>query len=115
MNYMGIDLGTTGCKVCTFSEKGNLLYRAYRRYPGRRSGVQAEELDPEVAAKLVRECIMENNENMGMETAEGLSISVSGDECILLDERKRSLGPVIMSRDQRGQEEMVFPFKVKSE
>ena len=106
MNYMGIDLGTTGCKVCTFSEKGNLLYRAYRRYPGRRSGVQAEELDPEVAAELVRECIMENNENMGMETAEGLSISVSGDECILLDERKRSLGPVIMSRDQRGQEEI---------
>ena len=106
MNYMGIDLGTTGCKVCTFSGKGDLLYRAYRRYPGGRSDIKAEELDPEMAVALVRECIVENNENMGTETAEGLSISVSGDECILLDEQKRSLGPVIMSRDQRGQEEM---------
>lgn len=106
MNYMGIDLGTTGCKVCTFSGNGDLLYRAYRKYPGFRSGTGVEELDPEAVADLVRECILENNDNMGMETAEGLSVSVSGDECVLLDEQKRSLGSVIMSRDQRGQEEM---------
>ena len=106
MNYMGIDLGTTGCKVCTFSENGDLLYRAYRKYPCQKNGSGLEELDPELVADFVQECIIENNANMGTETAEGLSISVSGDECIFLDEQMKSLGPVIMSRDRRGQEEL---------
>lgn len=106
MNYMGIDLGTTGCKVCTFSENGELLYRAYRKYPYQKKDSELEELDPELVAGFVQECIIENNVNMGMETANGLSISVSGDECVILDKQMRSLGPVIMSRDQRGQQEL---------
>lgn len=107
MNYMGIDVGTTGCKVCTFSETGDLLYRAYRRYPYQRERIGAEELDPELVAVLVQECIAENNAYMGEDTASGLSISVSGDECVILDAGMKSLGPVIMSCDVRGQEEVL--------
>ncbi len=106
MNYMGIDVGTTGCKACTFSETGRLLYRAYRQYPYRHASPGQEELDPELVAELVKECVLENNRHMGDETAEGIGISVSGDECVILDGQMSSLAPVMMSRDSRGQEEL---------
>lgn len=34
MKYLvGIDEGTTGCKVCLFDESGNILAKSYREYP----------------------------------------------------------------------------------
>ena len=105
MNVMGIDIGTTGCKVCTFSQTGQLLYRAYREYQREVRDSGTEELDPELVASLVKECIRENNQALAGFTARGLALSVSGDECILLDRKGDSLGPVIMSRDSRGKEE----------
>src|SRR5262245_44058397 len=33
MSYLGIDLGTTGCKAVAFDEGGRILASAYREYP----------------------------------------------------------------------------------
>ena len=32
MNYMGIDIGTSGCKAVVFDENGQQLAAAYREY-----------------------------------------------------------------------------------
>ncbi|WP_343248271.1 FGGY-family carbohydrate kinase [Diplocloster hominis] len=44
MSLMGIDIGTTGCKVCAFAEDGTLLSRKYREYGPRNhsSGIPNE-------------------------------------------------------------------------
>jgi sugar (pentulose or hexulose) kinase len=31
-NYMGIDIGTSGCKAVVFDEYGNQISKAYREY-----------------------------------------------------------------------------------
>ena len=33
MSYLGLDIGTTGCKAGVFSQEGRLLALAYREYP----------------------------------------------------------------------------------
>ncbi len=33
MSYLGIDIGTTGCKAARFDADGTLLALAYREYP----------------------------------------------------------------------------------
>ena len=33
VSYMGIDIGTTGCKAGVFAVRGRLLALAYREYP----------------------------------------------------------------------------------
>ena len=33
MSYLGIDVGTTGCKVVAFDEEGKIVAFSYREYP----------------------------------------------------------------------------------
>ena len=33
MKIAGLDIGTTGCKITMFDEKGNYLDKAYQDYP----------------------------------------------------------------------------------
>jgi len=33
MAYIGLDVGTTGCKAVAFDEEGRVLGMAYREYP----------------------------------------------------------------------------------
>ena len=42
MKIGGLDIGTTGCKLTVFDERGNFLEKAYRDYPIRRSGGEHE-------------------------------------------------------------------------
>ena len=46
MHLGGLDIGTTGCKLSLYTEKGEFVYNAYREYDAsRKSG--AHELDVE--------------------------------------------------------------------
>ena len=42
MKTAGLDIGTTGCKLTVFSEKGKDIDRAYRDYPVTRGGNEHE-------------------------------------------------------------------------
>ena len=33
MSYLGLDIGTTGCKAAVFDQEGRMLALAYREYP----------------------------------------------------------------------------------
>ena len=45
MSFLGIDVGTTGCKTCVFREDGALIASAYREYDVRVSQPGYAELD----------------------------------------------------------------------
>ena len=58
MAFTGIDVGTSGCKVCTFDVHGNLLSKAGRSYTEKR-GNGTREIDPDTVRAQVLEALAE--------------------------------------------------------
>ena len=57
MNLLGIDVGTTGCKVVLFSLSGEMLASDYREYDAQSNQPGGAELDAEVIWKDVKTAI----------------------------------------------------------
>ena len=104
MAIIGIDIGTSGCKACVFSEQGNLLNQAYREYTMEENGYGIYELNPEKVWESVKYVIACINKAVREDRVRALSLSVSGDEIIPVDVRGCSLHNAIMSADIRGEQ-----------
>ena len=61
MSYIGLDIGTSGCKAVVFNESGVELASAYREYPVRRPMSNWAELDSEEVMTKCFEIITELN------------------------------------------------------
>ncbi|MEI6157998.1 MAG: FGGY family carbohydrate kinase, partial [Atribacterota bacterium] len=59
MSSLGIDVGTTGCKVIGFDEKGYVIAQAYREYPLYQPQEGWMELDAEEVFRSVEECLLD--------------------------------------------------------
>ncbi|KKK92419.1 hypothetical protein LCGC14_2703120 [marine sediment metagenome] len=57
MSFLGIDIGSTGCKAAIFSESGNCLGQAYREYQMLPPQPGWMELDPPQVGRSVKEVI----------------------------------------------------------
>ena len=108
MSLLGIDIGTTGCKACAFSNNGEVLAYAYREYCMEAKGHGIYELDPEIVWGKVKEIIQQVNKNLKHDFIESLCLSVSGDEVIPMDINGNCLHHVIMSADIRGEQSNKF-------
>lgn len=98
----GLDIGSTGCKVTVYDEKGNYVFRAYRDYPVSRSTGEHE-----VRAEAIRQGVMEVlSETAGKyPDLRALGIASFGESCVLLDGEDRPVRPVMLYTDPRGSEE----------
>ncbi len=76
---MGIDVGTTGCKVLAFAESGALLAQAGREYPLISPHPGWYELDPERVWRDVRACLLEVNAQVSQDPVSALGISSQGE------------------------------------
>ena len=80
MSLMGIDVGTTGCKVVAFDESGAVLAQAGREYPLLSPNPGWYELDPEQVWAYVCECLREvNAEDAVTIRSRRLSLSSQGE------------------------------------
>lgn len=102
MLVAGLDVGTTGCKITVFDEKGNNLGREYRDYPVQR-GASVHEVDASALAKGVKEVVAAAKARFG-EIA-GLGVTSFGEAFVLTDAEGNPLRPVILCTDPRGAEE----------
>ena len=59
MSFLGLDVGTTGCKGIALSDDGTVIASAYREYPLHSPQPGWEELDPEAVWGHIREVIQE--------------------------------------------------------
>ncbi len=79
MSLLGIDVGTTGCKVVAFAEEGALLAQAGREYPLISPQPGWYELDPERVWRDVRECLREVNAQLKHDPVSACAISSQGE------------------------------------
>jgi xylulokinase len=104
MNLLGIDVGTTGCKVALFSLNGEILASAYQEYDAQSPQPGWAELDASAVWEDVRAAIRSvMAARPGAEVA-ALSVSSLGEAVVPVSAERQVLGPSLLNFDSRGEE-----------
>ena len=102
MSIIGIDVGTSGCKVCIFDVKGNVLNLSSRKYTEKR-GNGIREIDPDT----VRESVFAALEEAAVkcpEPVQAIAVTCLGESLVCLDEHDNVLCSSMVTGDNRGKE-----------
>ena len=110
MYYIGIDLGTTGCKAIVFSNEKGVLGDEYVEYPLIVRSQREVEQDANLWWDLVCRVVKASVEKSGVDPAqiESLSLSTQGLSFVLVDRELNTLGNAITWLDTRPVEETEY-------
>ncbi len=101
MSLMGIDVGTTGCKVVAFDETGAVLAQAGREYPLINPQPGWYELNPDQVWDFVCACLREVNGQLARDPVSALSLSSQGEAMTPLTRAGKVLANSPISSDSR--------------
>ena len=102
MRFVGLDIGTTGCKAHVFDASGKWLGGASREYAVDIPHPDWAEQDAENVWKLAQETIREVNETVGADDViTAIGLSCQGEAVIPVDEGGNALRPAILGMDRR--------------
>ncbi|MCJ7701152.1 MAG: FGGY family carbohydrate kinase [Anaerolineales bacterium] len=104
MNLLGIDVGTTGCKVALFTPQGEMLVSAYREYDAHRPQPGWAQLETPAIWENVQEAIRSVTAARPGMVIKALSVSSLGEAVVPVSADRRILGPSILNFDPRGEE-----------
>lgn len=102
-HYIGIDIGTSGCKAILFDENGHQLSSGYREYDIISSNDGWAELDSDEVIKKCFEVITEAASLVVRDSIRGIGISCQGEAFTLIDESGKTLCNAFVSSDIRAQ------------
>jgi xylulokinase len=104
MNLLGIDVGTTGCKVALFSLQGEMLASAYREYDPENPQPGWAQLDASAIWVKVQTCIRSVTAvKPGVEIG-AVSVSSLAEAVVPVSADRQILEPSILNFDVRGEE-----------
>ncbi len=100
-HYMGVDIGTSGCKAVIFDENGNQVSAAYRDYNVITRNPGWAELDSNEVMRKCFEVIAEAANQTANDSVRGLGISSQGEAFTPVDETGKAIGGGFVSSDMR--------------
>ncbi len=109
MSYLGLDVGTTGCKAVVFDAEGNLLSTAYREYPLLTPLPGGAEIDSVRVCENCMEVIREAAAACPDDPVRGIGISSQGEAFTPVSAEGQILANAMVSSDARA-EPMVTPW-----
>ncbi len=104
MNLLGIDVGTTGCKVALFSQRGEKLASAYREYNAQSPQPGWAELDAAAIWEGIQSAIRAVMATKPGADVQALSVSSLGEAVVPVSSDRQILGPSLLNFDCRGEE-----------
>lgn len=99
MSYIGLDIGTSGCKAAIVKEQGEVIASAHAKYPLLFPQKGYVELDAVQIYTKVKQVLKELSPHAS--EAAALAISSFGEAFVLLDEKDRPLNRFITYADAR--------------
>ena len=108
MSLLGIDIGTTGCKVIAFNRKADIISQEYVEYFLKHPKEGWMELDPEYIWTKIKEMILKTNNCIKKDHITAFSISCQGEAIIPIDKDGNSLYNAIVTFDSRTFEQYQF-------
>lgn len=107
MSYLGIDIGTTGCKAVVFDGDGCALCLAYREYATLSPQPGWFELDPRQVITSCKQVIAEASGRVrDNDAVAAIGISSQGEAFTLLDKNDTCLCNAMVSFDSRSQSQV---------
>lgn len=106
MALMGIDVGTSGCKVALISEKGEILSTANCEYEAVAPRPGYQELDPQMVFDKVLMVMRQVTEQMPGVEIQAISVNSIGEAMAPIDAQGNVLHNGILYTDKRGNEEV---------
>lgn len=104
MSFLGIDVGTSGCKAAVFSETGAQLSLAYEEYDYQHVQPGWAELDAPAVWAQVRRTIRKAVGGAGADPVRGLCVSSMGEAVVPVTANREIHGPSLLNFDVRGDE-----------
>ncbi len=102
--YMGIDIGTSGCKAVVFDENGRQLSISHREYNIISKNEGWAELDPDEVIEKCFKVIKESAKQAFPYIVIGIGISSQGEAFTLVDKDGNALSNAFVSSDTRAKE-----------
>jgi len=91
MSILGIDIGTTGCKVIVFNRFGDILSYGYKEYPLIHPKKGWSELDAELIWENIKKLISNAALRVKKDKINSFSLSCQGEAVIPVDKEGNSL------------------------
>jgi xylulokinase len=104
MSLLGIDVGTTGCKVVLFSLQGEMLASAYNEYDFQSPQAGWAQLDSAAIWEAVKSAIRSVTASGRVAEISAVSISSLAEASVPVSEDRQILGPSLLNFDTRGEE-----------
>jgi xylulokinase len=104
MSLLGIDIGTTGCKVIALSANRAILATAHREYDVIRPQPGWAELDSRAVWMCIQDAIREVARQTAHDPITALSVSSMGEAMTPISQDRQILGNCLLGFDSRGTE-----------
>ncbi len=101
MNYMGVDIGTSGCKAVVFDAEGQQIVRSYREYNVMFTPDGGVELDSREVVDKCFQVIRECNSALAPGSVKALAISSQGEAFTAVSNEGEYLSNAMVSSDTR--------------
>lgn len=99
MIFLGLDVGSSGCKCVAFGEDGNFIYKCYKEY---KTAAGQADMDANEMTASVFEVIKGCAANIKADEVAAISITSFGESFVPVDREGRPLSKIIMYTDKRG-------------
>ncbi|HUG06864.1 MAG TPA: FGGY family carbohydrate kinase [Candidatus Limnocylindria bacterium] len=99
--FLGIDVGTSGCKTVALSERGGVLASATRSYPTRYGADGEATQDAEDWLRAVRLTVRDCLEALGSTRVEAIGVTAPAHYAVLVGRDGRPLTRVLLASDGR--------------
>jgi xylulokinase len=106
MSYLGLDIGSTGCKALVFNDAGRELSSAYREYPVLSPREGWAEIDSRRVIDLCCQVVRQAARGAGRDRVRGLCVSSQGEAFTPVGPKGEILGNAMLSFDTRSSEVM---------
>lgn len=103
--YVGIDLGTSGCRAIAITADGDELATSARPMPLARRHGPAVEQSPDIWWHVTRDVLRDLRMRIGDHTIAGIAVDGTSGTLLLADAAGNPLGPALMYNDARGTHE----------
>lgn len=103
MSYLGLDIGTGGCKAVVFNTEGKELASSFREYPVLHPHPDWAEINPDEVINKCFEVIAEVNTKIS-DPVVAMSISSQGEAFTPIGKNGRTLGKAMVSSDTRARD-----------
>jgi xylulokinase len=101
MYFVGLDIGTTGCRAAIFNETGTLVSNASREYAVDIPQPSWAEQDAENVWRLTQNALVEAISTAQITKVAAVGLSVQGESVMPVDKQGRAIRPAILGMDSR--------------